>query len=73
LAEEKQLPVKAEESFNPVKFCKETQIEMKKVSWPSKKELVTHTGVVAVAVFVVCALIWLCDTFFARLFFLILK
>ena len=51
----------------------EVAAEMKKVSWSTKKELVTYTGVVAIAVVVVCALIWICDTFFARLFHIILR
>ena len=46
---------------------------MKKVSWSTKKELATYTGVVGIAVVTVCALIWVCDTFFARLFYIILK
>lgn len=53
-------------------FLKGVQREMKKVQWPTQHELITHTGVVAVAVFIVCSLIWICDTFFARLFRLIL-
>ncbi|MCI6606268.1 MAG: preprotein translocase subunit SecE [Mitsuokella jalaludinii] len=46
---------------------------MKKVSWSTKKELVNYTAVVGIAVAVVCALIWICDTFFARLFHIILR
>ena len=55
------------------KFLDEVVAEMKKVSWSTKKELVTYTGVVGIAVAVVCALIWICDTFFARLFHIILR
>lgn len=62
-----------EQGFNVKRFLEEVVAEMKKVSWSTKKELVTYTGVVAVAVVVVCALIWICDTFFARLFHLILR
>ena len=51
----------------------EVKAEMKKVSWSSKKELVSYTGVVGVAVVIVCALIWVCDTFFARLFHVIMR
>ena len=53
-----------------VKFLREVVAEMKKVSWSTKKELVTYTGVVGIVV--VCALIWICDTIFARVFQVIL-
>ena len=55
-----------------VQFIKEVRTELKKVSWPTNKELVSYTGVVGVAVVIVCALIWVCDTAFAKLFRLIL-
>ena len=55
------------------KFLDEVVAEMKKVSWSTKKELVNYTAVVGIAVAVVCALIWICDTFFARLFHIILR
>lgn len=55
------------------KFMNEVVAEMKKVSWSTREELVRYTGVVGLAVVVVCALIWICDTIFARLFNIILK
>ena len=55
------------------KFLDEVVAEMKKVSWSTKKELVNYTAVVGIAAAVVCALIWICDTFFARLFHIILR
>lgn len=55
------------------KFLDEVVAEMKKVSWSTKKELVNYTAIVGIAVAVVCALIWICDTFFARLFHIILR
>ena len=55
------------------KFLDEVDAEMKKVSWSTKKELVNYTVVVGIAVAIVCALIWICDTFFARLFHIILR
>ncbi len=63
----------SEQGFSIKRFLEEVAAEMKKVSWSTKKELVTYTGVVAIAVVVVCALIWICDTFFARLFHIILR
>lgn len=51
-----------------VQFLKEVRNELNKVSWPTKKEMFSYTGVVGLAVVIVCALIWVCDTAFARLF-----
>lgn len=51
----------------------EVVAEMKKVTWSTRKELVNYTIVVGIAVAIVCALIWVCDTIFARLFHIILK
>ena len=48
------------------KFIDEVIAEMKKVSWATKKELFNYTVVVGIAVAIVCALIWFCDTVFAR-------
>jgi len=53
-------------------FVREVRTELNKVSWPTKNELVSYTGVVGLAVVIVCALIWVCDTAFAKLFRLIL-
>lgn len=53
-------------------FIREVRTELNKVSWPTNKELVSYTGVVGLAVIIVCALIWVCDTAFAKLFRLIL-
>lgn len=58
---------------NPMKFIEEVRSEMNKVSWPTKNELASYTGVVGLAVVIVCALIWVCDTIFARLFHVILR
>ncbi len=59
--------------FNLKKFFNEVVAEMKKVSWATRRELAVDTAVVAVAVVIVCLLIWVCDTTFARLFQLILR
>ncbi len=54
-------------------FLSGVKTELKKVVWPTRKELVSYTGVVFIAVAFVCALIWICDTVFARIFDLILR
>ena len=60
------------EKKNVAEFVREVRGELNKVSWPTKDELVSYTGVVGLAVVIVCALIWVCDTAFARLFRLLL-
>jgi preprotein translocase subunit SecE len=66
-------PKTSKPGFSPKIFLTEVVAEMKKVSWSTREELINYTGVVAIAVAVVCALIWICDTFFARLFHIILR
>ena len=56
-----------------IQFIKEVRTELNKVSWPTKKELAAYTGAVGVAVVIVCALIWICDTAFAKLFRILLS
>ena len=60
------------EKKSAVQFVKEVRAELDKVSWPTKNELVSYTGVVGLAVVIVCGLIWACDTAFAKLFRVIL-
>ena len=45
-------------------FWRETRSEMKKVSWPSRPEVVSTTGVVLVAVIIFGVYLWLCDQVF---------
>jgi preprotein translocase subunit SecE len=55
------------------KFVREVRAELKKVSWPTRRELVAFTGVVFVSVVVVAALIWIIDTSFTGLLKAIIK
>lgn len=50
------------------KFFREVKAELKKVVWPTKKELINYTIVVFITVLVVAGLIGLVDAIFARLF-----
>jgi preprotein translocase subunit SecE len=50
------------------KFLREVKIELKKVTWPTRQQLIAYTGVVLVAVMLVCLLIWLFDSVFAIAF-----
>ncbi|MGL5270684.1 MAG: preprotein translocase subunit SecE [Selenomonadaceae bacterium] len=74
MAEEESSAVQKNNSqFNLKRFLGEVRAELKKVSWSDRKELISYTGIVFVAVVFVCALIWICDTVFARLLELILR
>lgn len=46
------------------KFLREVRAELKKVSWPNKKELISYTGIVFVSVVVVALMVWVVDTVF---------
>jgi preprotein translocase subunit SecE len=47
-------------------FLRETQGEMKKVTWPGKNEVVGTTGVVIAATIVFALFLWACDEAFGR-------
>ena len=49
------------------RFLREVRSELKKISWPSKKELTANTIVVLVSVFFAATLIWIIDGFFAQI------
>lgn len=49
------------------RFLREVKAELKKVSWPNKKELTANTIVVLVSVFFAAALIWVIDGFLTQL------
>ena len=44
------------------RFLREVKSELKKVSWPNKKELTANTIVVLVSVFFAATLIWINDS-----------
>lgn len=54
-------------SFSVTSFLSETKVELKKVTWPTKQELIANTIVVLIAVVLCAALIWVVDTFFSVL------
>lgn len=55
------------------RFMRETKVELKKVTWPTKQELIANTAVVLIAVVICAALIWVIDSFFNVVFRLILQ
>ena len=54
------------------RFFKGVWSELKKVHWPTKKEVVTYTGVVLTAVAIVAVMIWIVDSIFSFLLSFIL-
>jgi preprotein translocase subunit SecE len=48
-------------------------MELKKVHWPSRRELLVYTGIVLVTVLVVSLFFWLMDTAFLALLRLIIR
>ncbi len=50
------------------KFFRETKAEVKKVSWPSRKELIQHTEVVLTSIILVGAALWVADLVFGQIF-----
>jgi preprotein translocase SecE subunit len=54
-------------------FFKEVKQELFKVSWPKGREIWSSTGVVIVFSLVLCAIIWLLDLLFSRIFILLIR
>ena len=47
-----------------IKFFKEVKSEMKKVVWPSKKQVIKNTLIVIAAVIIIGIVIWILDFVF---------
>ena len=54
-------------------FLREVKVELKKVTWPTKKQLIAYTVVVFITVFMIATLIWVIDSFFSVAFRRLLK
>ena len=54
-------------------FLREVKVELKKVTWPTKKQLIAYTVVVFLTVFMIATLIWVIDSFFNVVFRWLLK
>jgi len=55
-----------------VQFFRNVWSELKKVSWPNKKEMMTYTSVVVVSVLIIALIIWFFDSIFSFLVSLVL-
>ena len=54
--------IETKKRFNLFTYIKETKQELKRVSWPTKKELLKNTGVVLTVVTSATILVWALDT-----------
>ncbi|MBQ2817661.1 MAG: preprotein translocase subunit SecE [Clostridia bacterium] len=71
-ADEKK-PVKAKKARkSPVAYVKEVIAELKKVSWPNKKDILSYTATVVVFIVVMSLLLFGMDVVFGKLLDLIL-
>lgn len=50
------------ERTSPPEFLREVRQEMRKVAWPTRKEVVNSTIVVLICIVLLTAFIWLVDT-----------
>ena len=53
------------DTFNPAKYLREVRQEVSKVTWPSKKETFTTSGIVLVVISIAAVILMLLDQFFA--------
>jgi preprotein translocase subunit SecE len=58
-------PSAGQMSDTVVRFLKESKLELKKVTWPTKQELIANTIVVLISVFLCAAAIWVVDSIFS--------
>lgn len=50
------------------RFFKETKAELKKVTWPTKEQLIHNTGVIIVFIIIITVILSVLDVAFAKLF-----
>lgn len=56
----------AAKKFDIAKSFRETKAEVRKVTWPSRKELLQHTEVVVTSIILVGAVLWVADLAFGE-------
>ncbi|MDK2564896.1 preprotein translocase subunit SecE [Romboutsia sedimentorum] len=65
--------IKTKKRFSLISYTKETKQELKRVSWPTKQELLKNTGVVLTVVISSTILVWVLDSVLSGALGLILK
>lgn len=53
--------------FDIGKSFRETRAEVRKVTWPNRKELLQHTEVVVTSIILVGAVLWIVDLAFGEI------
>ncbi len=71
--DQKEQKPKKERRFHPIRFMKEVVAELKKVTWPSRKDLVSYTVAVIVFVVLISAVVGILDFVFQQGFLLIVR
>lgn len=56
-----------------IKFFRETKAELKKVTWPTRKQLVHNTLIILVFIAIICVILAVLDVGFSWLFGLLTK
>ncbi|MDI3533714.1 MAG: preprotein translocase subunit SecE [Thermosediminibacterales bacterium] len=56
-----------------MKFLREVRAELKKVTWPNRKELTSYTVIVFASVFIVAVIIWIADSIFTQMLGVFIK
>jgi len=56
-----------------INFLKEVKVELKKVSWPDKNELLGSTTVVIISVIILAIFIGICDFIFSKTIHIIIR
>ncbi|KUO77368.1 MAG: hypothetical protein APF77_23030 [Clostridia bacterium BRH_c25] len=62
----------AAKKFDVAKSFRETRAEVRKVTWPNRKELLQHTEVVVTSIILVGAILWLVDLAFGQILNLVI-
>jgi preprotein translocase subunit SecE len=60
-------PAKQEDRVTPVRFVREVVQELRKVVWPTRRELVTYTTVALVFILIMVAIVTSLDYGFTKL------
>ncbi|MDD4503928.1 MAG: preprotein translocase subunit SecE [Clostridiaceae bacterium] len=63
----------AAKRFDIAKSFRETKAEVRKVTWPNRKELLQHTEVVVTSIILVGAVLWVVDLAFGEVLNLFLS
>ena len=72
-APKKNAPAKERRQLHPIRFLKEVVAELKKVSWPSRKDLISYSLAVMAFVALISVVVGVLDFIFQQGFMLIIQ